>query len=52
MLIFVFMFVVYLCFSLCMIVKNESVIFGCCFVLVKDVVDEIIIVDIGLIDGM
>jgi hypothetical protein len=37
--------------SLCMIVKNESATLGRCLASVKDVVDEIIIVDTGSTDG-
>lgn len=36
--------------SLCMIVKNEEEVIGRCLECVKDIVDEIIIVDIGFID--
>ena len=37
--------------SLCMIVKNEEDVIGRCLECVKDIVDEIIIVDTGSTDS-
>ncbi|MBZ9616509.1 glycosyltransferase [Clostridium estertheticum] len=37
--------------SLCMIVKNEEDVLGRCLKCVKDIVDEIIIVDTGSTDN-
>ncbi len=37
--------------SLCMIVKNEEEVIGRCLECVKDIVDEIIIVDTGSTDS-
>ena len=37
-------------FSLCMIVKNEASILGDCLDSLKDIMDEIIIVDTGSTD--
>ena len=37
--------------SLCMIVKNEEAVLGRCLESIKDMVDEIIIVDTGSMDN-